>query len=138
MLCHEIMKAKPECLNASAPVLDAAQRMRDANIGFLPVCGDSGAVVGTITDRDIAVRVVADEMSFRTPVADVMTRGVITCRAEEDVSRAKDLMGRNKKSRIVCVDGRDRPVGVISLSDLAKRGDVSRTLREITSREKHA
>jgi CBS domain-containing protein len=118
----------------------AAERMRSDNIGFLPVCDASGRVVGTITDRDIAMRVVADERPPHTRVEDVMTHEVIACSPSDDVHRAEQLMGKYNKSRIICVDDAGHPVGVISLSDIAQHESseqTARTMRRVTMREAH-
>jgi CBS domain-containing protein len=73
------------------PVQLAARRMRDANIGFLPVCGPDGRVVGTITDRDIVIRLIAGGGSSTSPVSNVMTREVVACRPSDDLDVAESL-----------------------------------------------
>src|SRR5262245_5026201 len=113
MLCKQIMKRDIACVSTFEPVQAAAVRMRSDNIGCLPVCDDLGRVGGTITDRDIAVRVVADDRPAETLVDEVMTREVIACSPSDDVHRAELLMGKYKKSRIICVDDDGHPVGVI-------------------------
>jgi CBS domain-containing protein len=138
MRCSDIMKAEPECLDSKETVRDAAARMRDANIGFLPVCDADQKVLGTITDRDIAVRVVADGLPLDTAVAQVMTREAITCPASEDVERVKMLMQQHRKSRIMLIDDYGRLAGIISLSDIARTGDASGTLRAVAEREARA
>ena len=138
MICSDIMKTQPECLGSSVPIFEAARKMRDANIGFVPVCDSSGAVIGTLTDRDIAVRAVAKQLPPTTPLVEVMSNEVIACLATDDVTRAQQLMEQHRKSRILCVDELGRLTGVISLSDLARRGDASGTLREVAAREAHA
>lgn len=140
MLCKQIMKRDIACVSTDDPVRSAAARMRADNIGFLPVCDDSGRVVGTLTDRDIALRVVADELAGTTLVDDVMTREVIACSPGDDIHRAEQLMGKYKKSRIICVSDDGRPVGVISLSDIAQHESseqTARTMRRVTMREAH-
>jgi predicted transcriptional regulator/uncharacterized protein (DUF2267 family) len=116
----------------------AAQRMGDDNIGFLPVCDASGKVVGALTDRDIAVRVVAKALPATTRVAEVMTVEVVACRPDEDVQQAEAQMRRAQKSRIMCTDAQGRLVGVISLSDIARNEPDDRaagTLRAVSMRE---
>ena len=138
MRCEEIMKRDVECVEPTKPVQDAARRMRDANIGFLPVCDPSRKVLGAITDRDIAVRIVADGRPPTTAVGDVMTREVIACRPDDDVRRAEQLMGRHHKSRMICTDEEGRLLGVISLSDIAQVEEASRasqTMKQVTERE---
>jgi CBS domain-containing protein len=138
MRCSQIMKSSPHCLGITSAALEAARVMRDENVGFLPVCDASGKVVGTVTDRDLAVRVLAEQLPVTTEIGEVMTEDVVCCQAADDVEKAQELMAKNQKSRIVCLDEQGRLAGVISLSDLAKNGDASRTLRQIAAREAHA
>jgi CBS domain-containing protein len=138
MRCEEIMKREVECVEPTEPVQAAARRMRDANVGFLPVCDSSRKVLGTITDRDIAIRIVAEGRPPTTAAADVMTREVVACRSDDDVTRAEQLMGSRQKSRIICTDKDGRLAGVISLSDIAQVEEGSRaseTMKQVTDRE---
>jgi len=138
MRCEEIMKKDVECVLPADTVQAAAQRMRKENVGFLPVCDESGKVLGAVTDRDLAIRVLADACPVTTRVVEVMTREVVRCRPEDELSDAEELMARKHKSRIMCIDEEERLVGVISLYDIAQEDDeakVSRTLREVTERE---
>jgi len=138
MRCEEIMKRDVECVTPSDQVQVAARRMRDANVGFLPVCDPSRKVLGAITDRDIAVRIVADGRPPTTAIGDVMTREVVACRPEDDVRRAEELMGKQHKSRMIVADEQWRLLGVISLSDIAQVEDASRasqTMKQVTERE---
>jgi CBS domain-containing protein len=138
MRCSEIMKTDVEACWVMDSIADVAERMRNRGMGFLPVCDDAGEVVGTITDRDIVVRVVARQLSYETPVHQVMSIGAVTCRPQDGLSLAEDRMRRNRKSRLVVVDESRRPIGVISLSDIAERDFTWRTgrlMRDITGRE---
>jgi len=141
MLCKELMKTEIECVSPADTVQDAAARMRDENLGFLPVCDQSKKVLGTITDRDIAIRIVASAKDPTTLIEDVMTREVVSCRPEDDLQRAQQLMAKNHKSRIMCLDKSGRLVGVISLSDVAQHEEGARaadTLRQVSERELRA
>jgi CBS domain-containing protein len=138
MRCQEIMKKSVECMSPQETVQAAARRMRDENVGFLPVCDQAKKVLGAVTDRDLAIRVLADGKSGSTRVEEVMTREVIACRPEDDLHKAEDLMARNHKSRIMCVDREGYLVGVISLSDIAEReeaGRAAKTMRGVSKRE---
>jgi CBS domain-containing protein len=138
MRCEQLMKSDVEFISPEDTITAAATRMRDCNIGFLPVCDRDGRVVGTLTDRDIATRVVAAGLPGRTPVSQVMTDEVVACHPHDEIREAERLMAGYHKSRIVCVDNDDHVVGVISLSDLAQH-EVSRAmatvLRKVTERE---
>src|SRR4029079_14691676 len=99
MTCGEIMKRCVIRADENDTVQVAAAYMRDANIGFLRVCGDSGKVVGTLTDRDIAIRVDAEgKSSSACRVRDVMTREMIACAASDDIGHAESLMAEFQKS----------------------------------------
>jgi CBS domain-containing protein len=141
MRCEEIMKRDIECLSPNESAAEAGRQMREKNIGFLPVCQADKRVMGTVTDRDLAIRLVADDIPASTPVQDFMTREVISCRPEDDIRMAEELMAQNHKSRIMCTDADGRLVGILSLSDIAQHeqdGRSSQTLRRITQREARA
>jgi CBS domain-containing protein len=138
MRCEEIMKKDVECVVTSDTVKVAARKMREGNLGFLPVCADGMKVTGTITDRDLAIRVLAEDgRSASTPIGDVMTREVVSCQPGDDVQRAHELLAQYRKSRLMCIDDGGKLVGVISLSDLAQLpGEgTAKTLRGVTDRE---
>ncbi len=140
MLCEQIMNRNVKSLKEQDTALTAARVMRDANIGFLPVIGGGGKVVGTLTDRDLVVRLAADGGALTTPVTGVMSREVVTCNPRDDLHRAEQLMQDHRKSRIICVDEQGHAVGVISLSDIAQHEDGSqlgKLVRSITKREAH-
>jgi signal-transduction protein with cAMP-binding, CBS, and nucleotidyltransferase domain len=141
MRCEELMKRDVQSIRPQDTVQLAAQRMRDENLGFLPVCDDSGQVLGTITDRDLAIRVLAGGMSGETRIEDVFTHEVIACHPSDDLYDAQAMMGRYHKSRIMCLDAGERLVGVISLSDIAQQSSearAARTLRQVSQREARA
>jgi len=138
MNCREIMKRAVVCCKDTETVQAAALRMLDANIGFMPVCGADGKVLGVLTDRDMALRVCAPGLDpGKTRVIEVMTEQVVACQAEDDVRYVEGLMARNRKSRIVVQDATGRPVGVISLSDIALHDRIfaAETMRQVTARE---
>ncbi len=140
MRCEEIMKKDVECVKQQDTVQSAAMKMRDSNVGFLPVCDNNMKVMGTITDRDITIRVCAEnKMPGSTKIGDVMTREAISCRPEDDVHKAEELRGKHQKSRMMVVDKQGKLVGVISLSDIATHEDdesrAVKTMREVTERE---
>ena len=138
MLCEQLMKRNVKWVSERDPVHAAAKLMRDHNIGFLPVCNETGRAVGVITDRDIVVRIAADKGSLDTPVSEPMTKTVLTCRPNEKLAYAEARMREKHTARILCVDEQGKPLGVISLSDLAKEeraGKIGRLLRALTTRE---
>jgi len=137
MMCHEVMKTAVKCVPPEATVEDAATIMRDEGIGFLPVCDPRRRVLGTITDRDIAIRVVASGESPAQALQKFMTREVVACRPGDDLDYAQELMGQARVSRIMCIDDSGELQGVISLSDLAdvEAERASATLRDVSDRE---
>lgn len=136
MQCQDIMKRNVACATPNDSAAQAARQMRDGNLGFLPVCDEDGRVLGTLTDRDIAIRLVAEDRSGDRPIDEIMTQEVVACAPDADLSEATRLMRENHKSRVVCTDKDGRLVGVISLSDVAQvADDSSSTLRDISARE---
>lgn len=139
MQVSEIMKSDVACVREGHTIVEAAQLMRDKNIGFLPVCDEANHVLGTITDRDIVIRCAADGMDpSACKVEQVFTREVVASKPEDDLAVAEELMARYQKSRIIVVDDQDILCGVVSLSDIAQHAGLSdggKTLRYVTSRE---
>ena len=139
MRCNEIMKGNVECLQEHHSAAMAAGKMLAAGVGFLPVCDEMGRVIGTLTDRDIALRVCAeDRLPSTVAVVDIMTSEIVACGPEDPVARAQSLMATHQKSRIMVTDEDGRIVGVISLSDIAQHADpakVGRTMRAVSERE---
>lgn len=126
-----------ECAVLDEPVSEVARRMRDGNIGFLPVCSWEGKVLGAVTDRDLAVRSLAEGASPGRPVRELMTPLVVSLSADDDVRAAGALMREHRTQRVVVVDEAGRALGVVSLADLA-RADASSAgavLREVVGRE---
>lgn len=138
MRCQDLMKREVHCVSPDDTAQEAARRMRDGNIGFLPICDGAHKVVGTLTDRDLALRIVAAGESAGTPVERIMSRDVVSCLATEELDMAHSLMAQHQKSRMVCVDHDGRLAGVISLSDLALYDNgtqATHTLRQVAERE---
>ena len=140
MRVEEIMK-RPHWAPPETTVEMAAQWMRDVDIGFLPVCTTSGSVLGTITDRDLAIRVLASGLSASTPVREVMTPRVIAVHPKASLREVEQLMAHERVSRVIVTDDDGNLVGVVSLSDIAEHeraGRAGRVLKEVVRREIHA
>ena len=139
MRCGEIMKEDVVTVDRDDTIQVAARRMRDSNVGFLPICEHGGKVVGTLTDRDIAIRVVAEGLPPTTcRVEEVMTSQVVSCHFDDDLVRAEALMAEHHKSRIVILNAEGYLQGVLSLSDVVQLDGPRRaaeTIRKVTSRE---
>ena len=138
MLCRDVMKPEVARCLETLSVQACAQMMRDNNIGFVPVLDADKQVVGVVTDRDLALRVLAENLPPETPVGHVMTRDVRICHPEDELRAAEWKMSAVRKSRLVVADDRGRCVGVISLSDIAQADNRNRAgsvLRAVTRRE---
>lgn len=134
MRCRDIMSAPAIACHAHATVVEAAELMRDHRIGLVCVCDDDGRVVGAITDRDIALRVLASTRApERVRVEDAMTTPIIACQLDEDIDVAADQMPTLQKSRIVVRDDDRRARGVISLSLLARAAEAPDRAGEVAA-----
>ena len=125
MRCTEIMKVV-QSVSPSDTAETAARRMRDQQTDFLPVCDCELKVVGTITDYDLATRILAERQPGSTRVESIMTREVVACSTRETVERVEELMGLFDVRSIVCTDDDGTFRGLISLADLAERAPASR------------
>lgn len=135
---RDIMTANPQVVTREDSVTRAAEIMRDSNVGVVPVVDDQGSMrlAGLVTDRDIAVRVVAEGRNSQDIRArEVMSSGVTTVRPDDDLDRVMDLMKREQVRRIPVCEG-DRLVGIIAQADVAtessdrKTGDVVEKISE--------
>jgi len=126
MKIQDIMTKNVECVWPDDTLQEAAFKMKEMEIGPLPVC-DGGRIVGMLTDRDITVRGVALGCDPRsTMVRDVMTREVIQCYEDEESEEAERLMETRQVRRILVVNRDERLVGIVSLGDLAATGSPLR------------
>jgi CBS domain-containing protein len=122
--CKEVMTPNPYCCLPIDSVAAVAQIMKRENIGPLPVIDsqESRKLIGIITDRDLAMKVVGESRDVEaTKVEAVMTRKVVTCREDDEIQRALNLMSEHQLRRIVIVDNANKVVGIISQADLATR-----------------
>ena len=113
----------------------AAKRMREMDIGALPVV-DGKALVGLVTDRDIAIRGVAEGMIPQEAlVSDVMTEEIRWCRVDDSTEQVMAQMGEDKVRRLAVLDANDEIAGIVALSDVATRQGMhtDEALREISS-----
>ena len=135
MNVSEVMTHAAVCARPSDSIAQAADRMRELDVGALPVCGDTDKLVGIVTDRDITVRATAECCDpGGTTVGDVMTPGVIYCFEDQDVSEAAKLMEDKQVRRLVVLNRDKRMVGILSLGDLATRNADDRLSGEALER----
>jgi CBS domain-containing protein len=139
MKLSEIMTREVEIIQPDDTLRLAAQKMRDRDIGFLPVC-DGENLMGVLSDRDIAIRALADGMDLNVMLGrDLMTSPAIYCFDDQDVTEAAKIMEENQIRRLVVLSREDKSlVGVVSLGDLARKGitDISgRVLQRVSEPE---
>lgn len=137
MLVMELMGAHTVSVAPGDTVRTAARLLSLRNVGALPVAGADGMLKGIVTDRDLVLRcMAAGKDPDRTPVRDVMTRGVCSISPHDEAERAAALMARQQVRRLPVAEG-GRLVGMLSLSDLSREGvlpaESTRALREISS-----
>lgn len=118
MQASDVMTANPQVAKPSDTVADVARRMGKIEVGAIPVL-DGEEIVGLITDRDIVLRVVGENRSFDTPVSEVMTTPVETCRDDASVADVIFQMSDKQVRRILVVDAKGKLGGIVSLGDVA-------------------
>jgi len=134
MKCIDVMTKNPVCCTATDSVIKAAQMMQQEDVGSLPVVesGDDKKLIGIVTDRDMALRVVgANRMSANTTVQDVMTGNPLTCYPGDDLDETLDMMARHQIRRVPVVDTLGRVVGIIAQADVALRTDNEHKTAEV-------
>jgi len=118
------MTRDPACVLPHDTVADVARLMKDKDIGPVPIVRerDSKELLGIVTDRDLAIKVVAEGLDpTTTRVSDVMTTNVVTCREDDDIDTALQAMSKNQLRRIPVVDDGNMLVGIIAQADVATR-----------------
>jgi CBS domain-containing protein len=123
MQIKEIMTPDPELIDPEASIRKAAKRMRDEDIGALPV-GENDRLIGMVTDRDIALRGVAEDRAPETTtVRDVMSEKVYYCFEDDDIEDAAQCMAENQVRRLPILNRDKRLTGIVSLADIAQTGE---------------
>jgi CBS domain-containing protein len=119
MQASDIMTSSPCCCSPNDTLRDVAQTMRDNDCGAVPIV-DGGCIVGIVTDRDLAVRALADGRSPDARVGDVITRDPCCCSVTDDLRVVEEAMADNQVRRIPIVDGDGCCVGIVTQADLAR------------------
>ena len=132
------MTPDPIMLPATATLVEASRVMRDNSIGDVLVLADD-RLCGVVTDRDIVTRALADSRDPPTTVlGDICTAEVVTVRPDESVDQAVHLMRSRAVRRLPVVDETGRPIGVVTLGDLAVEYDSKSALAEISAAQPNA
>ena len=123
----ELMTPNPCAIEADKPVAHAAKMMKEENVGLAPVV-EGDRLVGTLTDRDIVTRVVAEGKDPQTvPVREVASTDVVTIDPQQDLDEALRLMARHQVRRLPVVEEDGRLVGVVAQADIAREGKEKQT-----------
>jgi CBS domain-containing protein len=120
------MTKNPVCCWPNDSAAKAAELMKSGNIGSIPVIENEQIqkLVGIVTDRDLALKIVAEGRDPKTTnVEAVMTRKVVTCRADDDLQKALNAMAEHQLRRIPIVDNDHKVVGIIAQADVATRAN---------------
>ena len=134
MRLRDVMTARIEDIPADATLMQAAEKMKLLDIGALPV-RENDRLVGMITDRDIAVRAVAEGRDpQKMPVREAMSRDICFCYEDESVESAAKLMEEKQIRRLAVFDRSQRPIGMVSLGDLAVRNHDDRLSGKVLER----
>ena len=121
MLIEDLMSRPARTCRLSDTLERAAQQMWDHDCGALPVVGDDGILLGMITDRDISMAAFTQGLRLADiPVESAMAKEIFHCRPDDPIEAAERLMSTRRIRRVPVVDERGRPVGLLSLDDLAR------------------
>ena len=135
MTCRDLMTPNPACCTPRDTVVTAAMIMKSHDVGSVPVVSDrdSMRVIGIVTDRDIAIRVVAEQREYyNARVEDIMSKDIVTCQADDDYDEVLEAMKENQIRRVPVVDSEKRLVGIIAQADIATASRAeSREVREV-------
>ena len=131
MLIRDVLTKDPEVIRPDASICEAAKKMKQLDIGMLPVC-DGERLIGAVTDRDLAIRALAEGLDAnRTFVHQVMSRVPFYCFEDDDVELAAIIMEEKQVRRLPVLNRQKRLVGIVSLGDLALRADDEILVEEV-------
>ena len=123
---REIMTPGAVCVGENETLADAARKMRELNVGSLPICGEDNRLKGMVTDRDIVVRCIAEGGDPTTVRAGELGQGKpVTIGADDPIEEALQTMKKYQVRRLPVIDGHDL-VGIVSQADVARNVDPSR------------
>jgi len=114
----DLMSRDVKVISPDMTIGEAAKEMRDGDFGMMPV-GENDRMIGTISDRDIAIRAVAEGKDAGTKVRDVMTAGIAWAYEDDSVEQAATIMSKRQVRRLPVVNREKRLVGIVALGDFA-------------------
>ena len=115
---RELMSRDVKVIDPDMSIVEAAKKMRDGGFGMLPV-GEDDRMIGTISDRDIVIRAIAEGRDTSTRVRDVMSKGIASAYEDESVEQAARIMSERQVRRLPVVDRDKRLVDIGALGDFA-------------------
>jgi CBS domain-containing protein len=134
MKIKDVITHTPRCISPDATLVEAAAAMKAFDTGWLPIC-ENDCLIGTVTDRDITIRAVAEGYDPNlTAVRQVMSRVVIYCFDDQDIWHAAQMMVTNKIRRLPVLNRDKQLIGIVSLGDLAVRTGVENMAGRILER----
>ena len=128
----DLMSGDVKVISPDMSIRDAARQMRDGDFGMLPV-GENDRMIGTISDRDIAIRAVAEGKDADIKVRDVMSEGIAWAYEDDSVEQAAKIMSERQVRRLPVVDRDKRLVGIVALGDFAVKSSEIRPVAEALS-----
>ncbi len=128
----DLMSRDVKVISPDMSIREAAREMRDGDFGMLPV-GENDRMIGTISDRDIAIRAVAEGKDTGTKVRDVMSEGIAWAFEDDSVEEAAKIMSKRQVRRLPVVDRDKRLVGIVALGDFAVESSEIRPAAEALS-----
>ena len=132
MKVGEVMTRDVVLIAPTDTIRDAARKMADCDAGALPV-GENDRLVGVITDRDIAIRAVAEELGPDTLVREVMSPQVLYCYEDESVEHVAENMGEQQIRRLPVMNRDKRLVGIVSIADLSRKSRPNTTGKAVAA-----
>ena len=126
-VARELMTPDPTCVKEDETLVEAARKMRDLDVGALPICGNDDRLKGMLTDRDIVVKCLAQGGDPNTATAGSLAEGKpVTIGADDDIREALETMQQYQVRRLPVIDGH-KLVGIISQADVARELSASQT-----------
>lgn len=123
MKVSEVMTTEVETVSADQTARQAASFMLRADAGSIPVC-EGSKVIGMVTDRDIAVRGIAEGRGPDTPISELMSDGIVCAHEDDDVQAVARRMSEEQVRRMPVLDSDENLVGIVSLGDLAREANA--------------
>ncbi len=139
MKVKDLMSSRVKCSAAFETLKTAAQTMWDNDIGCVPVVDNGGRAIGMLTDRDVCMAAYLQNLPLSAAlVTSAMSRELFTCAPDDEIAAAERLMREKQVHRLPVVDTQGRPIGILSLNDIAREGEreaEAKKAREVTDAE---